>query len=100
MATKCNDIIARDSVFARIALATGLLLLIPLTAMQFTDEVDWDTADFIVMGFLLFVTSSMFVLVARKLPTKYWLVTGVICAAAFLYLWAELAVGIFTHWGN
>jgi hypothetical protein len=100
MTTKFNEIIVRDSVFAWIALATGLLLLIPLIAMQFTNEVNWDKTDFIVMGFLLFVTSSIFVLVARKLTRKYWPVIGILFAAAFFYLWAELAVGILTNWGS
>ena len=100
MTTKLNDIIVRDSVFSWIALATGLLLLIPLIVMQFTNKVNWDKTDFIVMGFLLFVTPSVFVLVARNLPRKYWPAIGVIFAAAFFYLWAELGVGIFTNWGS
>jgi hypothetical protein len=31
---------------------------------------------------------------------KYWLVTGVVLAAGFLWIWAELAVGVFTDWGS
>lgn len=100
MTTRFNDLISRNSVFAWIALATGFLLLIPLTAMQFSKEMNWDETDFIVMGFLLFATASLFVVVARKLPRKYWSAIGVFSAAAFLYLWAELAVGIFTNWGS
>jgi hypothetical protein len=100
MTTRFNDLIARDRVFAWIELVTGLLLLIPLSAMQFTKEMNWDETDFIVMGFLIFVTSSLFVLVARKLSRKYWPVISVVFATAFLFLWAELAVGIFTNWGS
>jgi hypothetical protein len=37
----------------RIALATALILLVPLVAMQITDEVDWGVADFVVAGALL-----------------------------------------------
>ena len=37
----------------RVALATALILLVPLVAMQFTDEVDWALADFVVAGALL-----------------------------------------------
>lgn len=43
----------RKSAFV-IALTTGLLLLVPLVAMQFTDEVDWGGGDFVVAGGLLF----------------------------------------------
>jgi hypothetical protein len=100
MSTKPDSIISQNSVFGWIAVATGILLLIPLIAMQFTNDVSWDIFDFAVMGILLFGTSSLFVLVSRKVPRKYWSVIGALFAAAFLYLWAELAVGIFTTWGS
>jgi hypothetical protein len=38
--------------------------------------------------------------VSRKMPQKYWGVIGVVFAAAFFYVWAELAVGIFTNLGS
>jgi hypothetical protein len=37
----------------RIALVTGLILLVPPVAMQFTDEVDWGVFDFVFAGILL-----------------------------------------------
>jgi hypothetical protein len=37
----------------RVALATAFILLVPLVAMQFTDEVDWGVADFVAAGVLL-----------------------------------------------
>ena len=37
-----------------LALATVLILLLPLITMQFTDEVIWNLADFIVAGILIF----------------------------------------------
>jgi hypothetical protein len=40
----------------RIVLATAFILLIPLLAMQFTDEVAWDLADFVIIGTLLLGT--------------------------------------------
>ena len=46
------------------------------------------------------LAAALFVLVARKLPRKYWIATGVVFAAAFLYVWAELAVGVFTNLGS
>jgi len=100
MDSRNNDVIMRNSVFLRIALGTGLILLIPLIAMQFTNEVSWDIKDFIVMGFLLLSTATMFVLVSRRAPRRRRVVIGFIFAAVFVYIWAELAVGIFTNLGS
>jgi len=85
----------RKRVFVWIALATGAILLIPLIAMQFTTEVNWDETDFVVMGSLLFGIASVFVLAARRVPLKHRVLLGGLFIAAFLYLWAELAVGVF-----
>lgn len=100
MRTTTNRFILSNSVFAWIALATCLALLIPLLAMQFTDAVNWSTEDFVAMGLLVFGMGSVFVLTARKVSRKYWPALGIACVMAFVYLWAELAVGIFTHLGS
>lgn len=42
-----------------LALGTAVLLLIPFTAMQFTDEVQWTVSDFGVAGTLLFGTGLL-----------------------------------------
>ena len=91
-----QNIIMRNSVFGWIALGACLLLLIPLIAMQFTAEVNWGIMDFAVMGVLLTGTASVFVVVARLVPQKYWLVIAAIATLLFLVAWAELAVGIFS----
>jgi len=95
-----HDVLARNSVFGWIALGIGLVLLIPLIAMQFTSEVNWNTTDFIVMGLLLFGAASLFVLVSRKAPRRQRLVIAILIAAVFVFIWAELAVGIFTNIGS
>lgn len=92
-----NDALMNNTVFFWIAVATGLILLVPLIAMQFTAEVSWSRADFLVMGILLLTCSSLFVLVARRLSQKHRVAVGIGFAAAFFYVWAELAVGIFTN---
>lgn len=100
MIAAANRLLSHNRVFAWLAVATGVLLLIPLIAMQFTAEVNWDATDFIVMGALIFGAGSLFVLIARQVREKHRLLVALLVAAAFLYVWAELAVGIFTDWGS
>ena len=50
--------------------AAALLLLLPLVAMQFTDEVHWTTADFVVFGAMLACAGGAFELAARM--TLIW----------------------------
>jgi uncharacterized membrane protein len=100
MEAKSMNIISRNGIFLWIALGTGLLLMIPLVAMQFTSEVNWTLSDFILMGVLIFTVSSLFVLVARKVQKKNRLAVGAAFLLGFLWLWAELAVGVFTTWGS
>ena len=100
MNLKSKDAIKRNSVFIRIALATGLILLIPLIATQITNQVNWDRIDFVVAGLLLIITGSVFVLVARRFPRRRRALIGSMLVLALLYIWAELAVGIFTHLGS
>lgn len=90
----------QNTIFLWIAAISGVILLIPFVAMQFSREVVWALGDFVIMGLMLFGAGSGFVLVARQLNKKYWVITGVVIGLAFLYLWAELAVGIFTNWGS
>lgn len=82
-----------------IAAVVAGLLMIPLVAMQFTSEVAWTGSDFAVMGVLLFVTGIMLNLVTSKMG-KYKVIGAVAVVMAFLYVWAELAVGIFTNIGS
>lgn len=73
-----------------------LLMLIPLIAMQFTNEVKWTLPDFVVMGVLLLGTGLMCEFVMRKVNKigNRIAIIAAILAALFL-IWAELAVGIF-----
>ena len=73
-----------------------ILLLIPIIAMQFSDEVNWGIFDFIVAGVLLFGTGLIFELILRKVKTKKsQIATTVILFILLILIWVELAVGIF-----
>lgn len=60
----------------------------------------WDSTDFIVMGLLIFITGNIVILIARRINRKYWFTLTITSAFVFLWIWAELAVVIFTTWGS
>jgi hypothetical protein len=73
----------------------ALLLLLPLIAMQFTSEVDWDETDFIVMGIMLFGAAGAFDFATRlsgSLAYRFGAAAGI--GTCFLLVWVNLAVGI------
>jgi hypothetical protein len=79
----------------RIVLATAFVLLLPLVAMQITDEVVWDLADFAVAGLLLAGTGFTYELAASQTNmTAYRVALGVALATAFILVWMNLAVGL------
>ena len=81
--------------------AAALLLLLPLVAMQFTDEVVWDVTDFAFAGALLVGTGVTFELAARKTgDSAYRAAVGVALAAAFILIWVNGAVGIIGSENN
>ena len=83
--------------FWRIApwIVAALVLLVPLVAMRFTDEVAWDETDFIVMGALLFGACGACELAARTTGSiAYRAAVGVAVVAALIIIWMNLAVGI------
>jgi hypothetical protein len=74
----------------------ALLLLIPVVAMQFTDEVAWGPADFLIFSAMLVAACSAYELVVRITNrTAYRAAAGLAVAAGFLLVWAQLAVGVF-----
>lgn len=80
-----------------ILLSVAFLLLIPLIAMQFTNEISWTPFDFIIAGILLLGTGLIFDLVIRNIKNiKYQIAISVAVLIILLLIWAELAVGIFS----
>jgi hypothetical protein len=87
--------IMKNKNIIRIALVTAFILLIPLVAMQFTDEVDWSVFDFVSFGALLFGSGLAYELISRKAGNSaYRAAVGVALGAAFLLVWINGAVGI------
>jgi len=94
-------IIVQNKTLVRIALATAFILFLPLVAMQFTDEVAWDPADFVAAGILLFGAGLTYEFIAKKAGSfAYRAAVGVAVAAALLLVWMNLAVGIIGNAGN
>jgi hypothetical protein len=73
----------------------ALLLLLPWFAMQVTDQVVWDAADFATFGAMLVGAGGSYELAARMTGNAaYRAAVGVALAAAFVLVWMNLAVGI------
>lgn len=78
-----------------------VLLLVPLTAMQFTDEVAWTFFDFVIAGVLLYGTGLTYELIARRGGILiYRAAIGLALAAALLLVWVNLAVGVIGSENN
>jgi hypothetical protein len=78
-----------------VSLATASILLVPLVAMQFTNEVNWTVFDFIVMGILLLGSGLTFLFISKMSDRiLYRTAVGLGVAAGFLLIWVNLAAGI------
>lgn len=84
----------------KVALVTGVILLIPLMFTLLGSGVDgqgwhWTLGDFLFMGSFIFVTLLVYELTIKPVknnPKRICL--AIILLAAFLLIWVELAVGI------
>jgi len=73
----------------------ALLLMVPLVAMQFTDEVDWTASDFLFMGALLGGVGLAFEFIVRRSDSvAYRFAAALALLAAFLTVWVNAAVGM------
>ncbi|MDM1041744.1 hypothetical protein HXZ84_09490 [Empedobacter brevis] len=74
----------------------GLIITIPLIAMQFTNEVNWSLFDFIIAFILLSViglTINYILQLTNRLQNKIFFCIMVLLIG--LLIWTELAVGVF-----
>lgn len=77
------------------ALITQLILVIPLLAMLFTDEVNWSPTDFALMGVLLFSAGLAFILITRSEGRLIQRAAfGLAIGITLLMCWVNLAVGL------
>jgi hypothetical protein len=87
----------RKKRLAIILIIVAALLLIPLIAMLFTNEVKWDILDFAIAGALLFGTGLIGDFIIRNIRQRWQrIVLVVILLIILLFIWMHLAVGIFT----
>lgn len=90
-----KHIMAQNKNILYIVLAAACILLVPLIAMQFTDEVAWSPGDFAVAGVLLVGTGLAYELITRRAGNiAYRLAVGLALATALFLIWANLAVGL------
>lgn len=80
----------------RIFLIPLLIVSVPLIAMQFTDEVNWQLSDFIIIGALLVGTGLIYELSIKKIKNiRYRIILTIVLLLVLVLAWMELAVGIF-----
>jgi len=83
------------------AVGTILLLMIPLIAMQFTNEVAWTLSDFVIAGTLLFGTGLTYTLVTRTSgEMMYRIAIGFALFTGLFLVWVNMAVGIIGSENN
>jgi hypothetical protein len=79
----------------------GALWLLPLVLSGFTDEMQWDRADFVVWAIMLSIAATAVEIGARVSRSRpYRAAVGIAAAAGFLMTWANLAVGIIGNEDN
>lgn len=92
---KTSQILQSRKRLILISLSALMILLIPLIAMQFTAEVKWTISDFVVAAILLLITGLSLELMLRRVKTtKQKVMLSIILFLVFLFIWAELAVGL------
>lgn len=96
MKTNQKYIVEQNKRLIGIILFVPILLSVPLIAMQFTQEVNWNLFDFVVAGILLLTVGVIAEMIMRMVKT-FQLKTALL-VMLFLILclvWVELAVGVF-----
>ncbi len=83
------------------ALAAAMVMLVPLLAMQFSDEVTWTPSDFAVAWTVLFGAGLTYSLVARKMGhIRYRAAVAFSVGTGLFLFWSNLAVGLIGSENN
>lgn len=91
-----KDILKKNRVRITAWSAALALLVLPLVAMQFTNEVVWGQEDFIFASLLIVIVGIVYELVVRLTSNrKHRVIVTVALTVMFLLVWIEAAVGIF-----
>lgn len=86
--------------YLRLFIFASSVMLLPFIANFYLEGFNWAPTDFIVMFVMIVSFGSLAIYLNKSLPTKFKHLTLALVVLAFLLLWAELAVGIFTTWGS
>lgn len=79
-----------------IVFTSVIILMLPLIAMQFTDELNWTLFDLIIAGVLLIGTGLICEITMRKIKKiRHRIAICVTLFVVLFFIWTELAVGIF-----
>lgn len=83
----------QNSTFRILGIPTLILLILFL--LQF----NWDETDYIVLGIILVIVVAAIELITKKAGKyKIYAIAAIVITALWLYV--ELAVGLFTNWGS
>lgn len=78
-----------------LAVVVAALLMVPLVAMQFTDEVVWTAFDFVFAGVVLFGAGITFLYAASRAGNgAYKLAAGLAVFSTLALVWVNAAVGL------
>lgn len=95
-----KELLQRKHAFMWLVVLTLLFLLVPFVAMQITTQVMWSGFDFLVMGALLLIVGSLLILIARNLSSGAFRWLSIIILMTAVYVWVELAMGLFFSLGS
>lgn len=85
----------------KLSLVTVTILLIPMIAMQISEDVIWTLSDFVFAGILIFTSGLAYILITHKSENYvYRIAVGFALFSGFFLIWSNMAVGIIGSENN